>query len=128
MYKKIGLGACLLLTLSQGALAQDEQVIEVVPLTVSVENRTEDNGSRQRFTGCLAGLPAGTVSLAGCNPDFIMFGCDGSAGISKSAANIAFNNANLAFVAELPLKARVTRLVNADGLCLAVNSQVTRLP
>jgi len=110
------------------AVSAAEQVIEEVPILVSVENRTMEGGTRYKFTGCLAKLPANTITLNGCNTDYIMFGCDGSVGIPKAQAKTAFDAANLAFVTGLPLKARVTDQANMDGVCLAVNTQVAAAP
>lgn len=125
-YKKL-LCAAVAVSFASSAFAAEE-VIEVIPTLVSVENRLEDSDTRNRFGGCLAGLPPGTVTLAGCNASFVTFACDGSGGITKSAGNTAFNNANLAFVTGQAMKARVTDQVVLDGVCLAVNAQVTRTP
>ena len=125
----IGLiGTLASVAISSQLVLAAEQVIEAVIELVSVENRTMDGGTRYEFSGCIAKVPANTVTLNGCNTDYIMFGCDGSAGIPKAQGKTAFDAANLAFVTGLPLKARITDQVNLDGVCLAVNTQVQAAP
>jgi len=120
----------LSVVLTVGAVSQAsfaaEQVINAMPQIVGVESREMDSGSRRKFGGCFASFPANTITLSGCNTDYVTFACDGSSSISKSQAKLSYDNATLAYVLDTNVKIRLTDQIKLDGMCTAINAQVAR--
>ena len=117
-----------LLLIGQTAVAA-EQVIQAIPQIVAVESRapaSDPNAERRRFGGCYAALPADTVTMSGCNSNYVTFACDGSTSISKNQAKLSYDNAVLAYVLNTKVKIRMTDQIKLDGVCGALNSQVAR--
>lgn len=114
------------ISLSGQSVYAAEQVINAIPQIVGVESREMDSGTRRKFGGCFASFPADTISLAGCNTEYVTFACDGSSSISKSQAKLSYDNATLAYVLDTNVKIRLTDAIKLDGMCTAINAQVAR--
>ena len=108
--------------------AAASQLLQLPIKLVGVDNREvieADGTKRLKLTGCFAALNGAPINLNGCRSDYVVFGCDGSAGISKSAGQQAYSAAQLAFAMAKPLKMRVYDNVIIDGICWAANAQVS---
>ena len=75
--------------------------------------------SESNAGGCYVYMVA-SHSLAGCNARYATFDCLGTSGqISKSSANINWQAAQLAFVAEKDILIYIDNTVVLNGMCLA---------
>lgn len=119
---KNGLMVLIGLMASTMAGAANFQTVESPLLMVATHSQAEGDGLK--FGGCYAKLNPNTITLNGCDDNFVSFGCDGMGGFAKSQGSAGYSTAQLAFVMNKSIKMYVTDSRIVNGTCQALNVRV----
>lgn len=119
--KKKALGLVALMA-SVSTFAANYQTVESPLLMVATHSQAEGQGLK--FGGCYAKLDPNTITLNGCDDNFVSFGCDGLGGFPKSQGSAGYSTAQLAFVMQKSVKMYVTDSRIVNGTCQALNVRV----